>query len=343
MTNSIFSECPQVALIRGDGIGPEIADATLRMLAAAGAKIDWVPVVAGMSALSSHGDPLPQESLDALTACGLALKAPLGTPTGGGYKSINVLLRQHFDLYANLRPAKSIPGVPSRYADVDLVLVRENTEGIYTAIDRYVDPEHNTAESISRVTRAGSERVVRFALEYAVRHGRKKVTLVHKANILKKTSGLFLAVGQEVSKEFPGIDFDTMIVDATAMNMVVDPRRFDVVVTTNMFGDILSDLAAGLIGGLGVAPAANIGLGGRAIFEAVHGTAPDIAGKGIANPTALALSACMLLDHIGQDPAADRLRKGIVSALGDPATRTGDLGGSSNTQGFADAVLEAME
>ncbi len=341
-TETQFPACPKVALIKGDGIGPEIADATLRILDAAGAKIEWLPVAAGMGAIDTHKDPLPQETIDVIAECGLALKGPLGTPVGGGFRSINVSLRKQFDLYANVRPAKTIPGVPCRYDDVDLVTVRENTEGLYTGIEHYIDSRRSAAESIAIITRVGSERIVRYAMEYARANGRKRVTLVHKANILKMTNGLFLAVGKEVAAEYDDIVFDDMIVDATAMKMVVDPKSFDVIVTTNLFGDILSDLAAGLIGGLGVAPAANIGADGRAIFEAVHGTAPDIAGQGIANPSGLALSACMLLDHIGQGDVATRVRTAIRSALGNADSRTGDLGGNANTATFADAVLKAL-
>ncbi len=337
-----FSERPTVSLIEGDGIGPEITKATLRALEAAGATIEWQPVPAGMSALESDKDPLPQKTIDSITETGLALKGPLGTPIGGGFRSINVTLRQHFDLFANVRPALSLAGVPSRYTGVDIVIVRENTEGLYAGIEHYIDTRRSAAESIAIVTRYGSERVIKYAFEYAMRHGRKLVTLVHKANILKMTNGLFLDIGKEIAKTFPEIAFDDMIVDATAMKMVTDPDRFDVIVTTNLFGDILSDLAAGLVGGLGVAPAANVGESGCAIFEAVHGTAPDIAGQGIANPTGLMLSAGLLLDYIGQTDAATRLRKGIHSALADEASRTGDLGGKANTAGFTDAVLKAM-
>ena len=337
-----YPPCPDVALIKGDGIGPEIADASVKIVEAAGAKINWVPAFAGMACLETHGSPLPQETIDTLEKCGLALKSPLATPIGAGFRSINVSLRKHFDLYANLRPARTIPGVPCRYDNVDLVLVRENTEGMYSGIEHYIDAERSAAESIAIVTRKSSERIVRFALQYARDNNRKKVTIVHKANILKMTSGLFLDVGREVAQDFPDIECNDMIVDATAMRMVVNPESFDVMVTTNLFGDILSDLAAGLIGGLGVAPAANIGADGRAIFEAVHGTAPDIAGKGIGNPSGLCLSACLLLDHIGQTEVASRVREGIKNALSRPETRTGDLGGKANTAQFADAVIRAM-
>ena len=294
-----------------------------------------------------HGDPLPAATLASIQRTKLALKAPLATPSGGGYRSVNVTLRQHFDLYANVRPARTMAGVPSRFTGVDLVIVRENTEDLYAGIEHYIDPRRTAAESIAIITRFGSERVIVYAFEYARRHGRRKVTLVHKANILKMSNGLFLDTGREVAKRYPDIEFEDMIVDATAMKLVIAPERFDVIVTMNLFGDILSDLAAGLIGGLGVAPAANIGdapTGERAcaMFEAVHGTAPDIAGKGIANPTGLMLSAAMLLDHVDQGAAAGRLRTGIAAALASPETRTGDLGGRANTAQYTDAVIAAM-
>ncbi|MEM9489379.1 MAG: isocitrate/isopropylmalate family dehydrogenase [Myxococcota bacterium] len=337
------NKTPTVSLIRGDGIGPEISDATVRALEAAGASLEWQTVPAGMGAIETDKDPLPQKTIDSITENKLALKGPLATPSGGGYRSVNVALRKHFDLYANVRPAKSTAGVPARYDNVDLILVRENTEGMYSGIEHYVDPRRNAAESIAIVTRYGSERVIRFAFELARSQGRKKVTLIHKANILKMTDGLFLDVGRAMANEYSDIEFDDMIIDATAMTMVIRPERFDVVVTTNLFGDILSDLAAGLIGGLGVAPAANMGSEDScAIFEAVHGTAPDIAGKGLANPTALMRSAAMLLDHVGQGEAAARLRKGIDAALANDTTRTGDLGGSANTKEYTDAVIAHM-
>jgi isocitrate dehydrogenase (NAD+) len=328
-----------VTLIEGDGIGPEISAATVRAVEAAGGKLAWERADAGAGAVAKHGDPLPQATIDSIKRNALALKGPLATPSGGGYRSVNVTLRQQFDLYANVRPAKTIAGLPSRYTNVDLVIVRENTEDLYAGVEHYVDPRRTAAESIAIITRFGSERVITYAFEYAREHGRKKVTLVHKANILKMSNGLFLDTGKEIAKKYPDIVFDDMIVDATAMKLVTQPERFDVIVTMNLFGDILSDLTAGLIGGLGVAPASNIGNDNYAMFEAVHGTAPDIAGKGIANPTALMLSAAMLLDHVSQREAADRLRKGVYAALGNAETRTGDLGGKANTQAFTDAVI----
>ncbi|HEY5946335.1 MAG TPA: isocitrate/isopropylmalate family dehydrogenase [Kofleriaceae bacterium] len=330
-------------LIEGDGIGPEIAAATVRAVEAAGGKITWERADAGAGAVDKHKDPLPQATIDSIKKNQLALKGPLATPSGGGYRSVNVTLRQQFDLYANVRPVQTIPGVPSRYTNVDLVIVRENTEDLYAGIEHYVDPRRTAAESIAIITKFGSERVIVYAFEYARRLGRKKVTLVHKANILKMSNGLFLDTGREVAKRYPDIQFDDMIVDATAMKLVIAPEKFDVIVTMNLFGDILSDLTAGLVGGLGVAPAANIGDGGCAMFEAVHGTAPDIAGKGIANPTGLMLSAAMLLDHVQQTDPANRLRRGIRAALLNSETRTGDLGGKANTARFTDAVIRSMD
>jgi isocitrate dehydrogenase (NAD+) len=349
MTQERHVTAATVSLIAGDGIGPEITEATVRAVEAAGGQIAWEPVAAGASAVAAHGDPLPAATLASIQRTRLALKAPLATPSGGGYRSVNVTLRQHFDLYANVRPARTMAGVPSRFTGVDLVIVRENTEDLYAGIEHYIDPRRTAAESIAIITRFGSERVIVYAFEYARRHGRRKVTLVHKANILKMSNGLFLDTGREVAKRYPDIEFEDMIVDATAMKLVIAPERFDVIVTMNLFGDILSDLAAGLIGGLGVAPAANIGdapggPGERALamFEAVHGTAPDIAGRGIANPTGLMLSAAMLLDHVEQRDAAGRLRAGVAAALASPETRTGDLGGRASTAQYTDAVIHAM-
>lgn len=341
MTTSFPSQ-PTVSLIAGDGIGPEISAVAVRAVEAAGGRFLWEPVPAGMTAVETDKDPLPPRTLESITRTRLALKGPLGTPIGGGFRSVNVALRQHFDLYANLRPTVTLPGVPTRFDHVDIVMVRENTEDLYAGIEHYVGPGRTAAESIAIITRAGSERVIVFAFEYARKHGRKKVTLVHKANILKMSNGLFLDVGKEVAARYPEITFEDMIVDATAMKLVTRPEHFDVIVTMNLFGDILSDLTAGLIGGLGVAPAANIGDGGLAIFEAVHGTAPDIAGQGIANPTGLMLSAALMMDHVGQGEAATRLRAGITAALADDATRTRDLGGRADTAGFTAAVLSHL-
>jgi isocitrate dehydrogenase (NAD+) len=327
-------------LIPGDGIGPAITDAVLHILEAAGAHFDWDRQLAGASAVTRCNDPMPDATLDSIKRTRLALKGPLETPVGGGYRSVNVALRKTFDLYANVRPAKDIvPG--GRYDDVDIVLVRENTEGLYAGIEHYIpigDDPRAAAESIALVTRVGSERVIRYAFEYALSHGRHKVTVVHKANILKNTSGLFLDVGREVAREYAGrIEFEDRIVDAAAMQLVLQPERFDVIVTTNLFGDILSDLISGLVGGLGLAPGANIGTN-AAIFEAVHGTAPDIAGKGVANPGALLLAACLMLDHIGDKARADRIRHAFEQTILD-GVRTRDLGGTAGTDEFTEAIV----
>jgi len=331
-----------VTLIRGDGIGPEISAATLEILKCAGADLEFDEQIAGLSAVEKEKDPLPQHTIDSIERTRLALKGPLATPSGAGYRSVNVALRQHFDLYANVRPVRTIAGVPSRYDNVDLIVVRENTEDIYSGIEHYVGPGRMAAESIAVITRHGSERIVRYAFELARRQQRKRVTLVHKANILKYSNGLFLDVGREVAKEFGDIPFDDMIVDACAMNLVKAPEKLDVIVTMNLFGDILSDLCAGLVGGLGVAPGANIGKD-LAIFEAVHGTAPDIAGKGLANPTALTLAAVQLLEHIDERAAATRIRRALDGALGNAAERTRDLGGQADTATFTRAVCKRIQ
>jgi isocitrate dehydrogenase (NAD+) len=332
-----------VTLISGDGIGPSISSATVRILEAAGADIDWDPQYAGQAGVSKYGDPIPDATLDSIKRTRIALKGPLETPVGEGFRSINVALRKTFDLYANVRPAHTIVK-GGRFEDIDIVLVRENTEGLYVGIEHYIkigsDPRA-AAESVALITRVGSERIVRYAFDYAVKHGRKKVTLVHKANILKYSSGLFLDVGRMVAREYSNIEFQEMIVDATAMNLVLHPERFDVVVTTNLFGDILSDQISGLVGGLGLAPGANIGHGG-AIFEAVPGTAPDIAGKGIANPSALVLAACMMLEYMNEGERAARIRTALESTIREQKTVTRDLGGSASTDQFTDAVIARL-
>jgi isocitrate dehydrogenase (NAD+) len=333
-----------VTLIPGDGIGPSISAATVRIVDAAGADIQWDTQLAGMAGVARFGDPIPEATLDSIKRTKLALKGPLETPVGEGYRSINVALRKTFDLYANVRPAYSIaPG--GRFQDIDLVLIRENTEGLYVGVEHYIrvgDDSRAAAESIAIITRQGSERIVRYAFEYAVRHNRRKVTLVHKANILKFSQGLFLDTGRMVARDYAGkIDFEERIVDAMAMNLVLHPERFDVIVTTNLFGDILSDQISGLVGGLGLAPGANIGVNG-AIFEAVHGTAPDIAGKGIANPGALVLAACMMLEHIGDVERAKRIRRALEQTIRDGTTVTRDLGGQASTEQFTDAVIAKL-
>ena len=331
-----------VTLIPGDGIGPGITDAVVRILEAAGAPIEWDRQIAGIAARDAGRDLLPQETLDSIERNRMALKGPLTTPIGSGFRSINVALRKHFELFANIRPTRTI--VPGRYDDIDLVIVRENTEGLYAGIEHYIgmrnDPKA-VAESVMLITRYGSDRIVRHAFEYAVEHGRKKVTLVHKANILKCTQGLFLDVGREVARNYQdAIEFEEKIVDATAMALVLDPHQFDVIVTENMFGDILSDQAAGLVGGLGFAPGANIGKD-EAIFEAVHGSAPDIAGQNVANPGALLLASCLLLEHMGQHETATRVRDALITAVnGDTVTR--DLGGTASTTEFTDVVISHL-
>ena len=332
-----------ITLIPGDGIGPSIASATVRILEAAGADLEYDTQVAGMAGVARYGDPIPESTLDSIRRTRVALKGPLETPVGEGFRSINVALRKTFDLYANVRPAHTIVQ-GGRYEGIDIVLVRENTEGLYVGIEHYIkigsDPRA-AAESIAIITRAGSERIVRYAFDYAMQHGRKKVTIVHKANILKNSQGLFLDVGRMVAREYANIEFTEMIVDAAAMNLVLHPEKFDVIVTTNLFGDILSDLISGLVGGLGLAPGANIGQGG-AIFEAVHGTAPDIAGKGVANPGALILAACMMLEYLNEGDRAARDRNALEGVIREGVTITGDLGGSASTDQFTDAIIARL-
>ena len=332
-----------VTLIPGDGIGPSIASATVRILEAAGADIQFDSQCAGMAGVAKYGDPIPDATLDSIRRTRLALKGPLETPVGEGFRSINVALRKTFDLYANVRPAHTIVR-GGRYDGIDVVLVRENTEGLYVGIEHYIkignDPRA-AAESIAIITRDGSERIVRYAFDYAMEHGRKKVTLVHKANILKFSQGLFLDVGRMVAREYANIEFNEMIVDAAAMNLVLHPEKFDVIVTTNLFGDILSDLISGLVGGLGLAPGANIGQG-VAIFEAVHGTAPDIAGKGVANPGALILASCMMLEYMNDGERALRIRTALEATIRDGTTVTGDLGGTATTDQFTDAIIARL-
>jgi isocitrate dehydrogenase (NAD+) len=331
-------------LIPGDGIGPDITDATVRVLEAAGAQFDWDRRLAGMAAVDKFDDPMPDETIESIERTGLALKGPLETPVGGGYRSVNVALRRTFDLYANVRPARSVV-TGGRFDNVDIVLIRENTEGLYSGIEHYIaigpDPRA-AAESTAVVTRYGSERIIRYAFEYAVAHGRKKVTLVHKANILKFTGGLFREVGQVISKEYAGrVEYDERIVDAMAMQLVIKPEIFDVVVTTNLFGDILSDLISGLVGGLGLAPGANLGQS-AAIFEAVHGTAPDIAGKGVANPGALIYAACLMLEHLNDHARARRIRDAMEAVIRERKTVTRDLGGTATTAQFSDAIIARL-
>ncbi len=334
----------EATLIRGDGIGPEITQATLQVLEALGAHFDWDEQYGGMTAIEKAGTPLPDATLESVRRTGLALKGPLTTPLGGGYRSVTVALRQEFELYANVRPVKSIvPG--GKFPDVDLVVIRENVEGLYVGIDRTFkvgDDPKALAQTMSVMTRDGCRRIVRYAFEYARKHGRKKVTVVHKANILKATSGLFLETARQVAEGYEGrIAVDEKIVDNAAMQLVINPAQFDVIVTTNLFGDILSDEASGLVGGLGLAPGANVGET-AAIFEPVHGSAPDIAGQGIANPAAQLLAAAMMLDHVEELDAAARLRCALELAIVKDNVRTRDLGGSASTAEFARAVAQRL-
>jgi isocitrate dehydrogenase (NAD+) len=326
-----------IAVIRGDGIGPEIMDAALYVLDAMKLGLSYEFVDAGMAALEKHGELLPAATVDAIQRHRVALKSPLTTPVGEGFSSINVELRKRFDLYANVRPAITFPNTKSRYQNIDLITVRENTEGAYIGEGQNVTADGETATLTQRVTRKGSERIVRYAFDLARKVGRKKVTILHKANILKSTSGLFLKTAREVALQYPDIQCNEMIIDNACMQLVMKPEQFDVLVTTNLFGDIISDLCAGLVGGLGLAPGANIGAE-AAIFEAVHGSAPDIAGKGIANPCALLLGAAQMLDHLGMPERGNALRKAIRDTMDAKDSLTPDLGGEGNTMSFAKAI-----
>ncbi len=314
----------KITLIPGDGIGPDITEAAVRVIEATGVAIEWEEVKAGLSAIEEFKDPLPEPTLESIRSNSVALKGPLTTPVGSGFRSVNVALRKEFDLYVNLRPAKSFEGLKTRYDDVYLIVFRENTEEFYAGIEHYIDPQRSAAETIGVVTRNGSERICRYAFEYAKQHGRKKVTVVHKANILKFTGGLFLEVAQNVAEEFPEIEFNDKIIDNMAMQMVLNPNQFDVILTTNLFGDILSDLASGLVGGLGLAPGANIGYN-AAIFEAVHGSAPDIAGKNIANPCAVILAGAQMLDHFGEFEKAKKITDAVADVIKEGKQVTRDL------------------
>lgn len=331
-----------ITVIRGDGIGPEIMDAALYVLDAMQLGLTYDYADAGMVALEKHGELLPAATMESIRKNKIALKSPLTTPVGGGFSSINVELRKRFDLYANVRPAKSFPNTKSRFpSGVDLITVRENTEGAYIGEGQEVSADGETAVLTQKVTRKGSERIVRYAFELARKTGRRKITVVHKANILKSTSGLFLKTAREVAAQYPDIECNEMIVDNTCMQLVMRPEQFDIIVTTNLFGDIISDLCAGLVGGLGLAPGANIGHD-VAIFEAVHGSAPDIAGKGIANPCALLLGAVQMLDHLGQPEKAAKLRAAIIATLEAKDSLTPDLGGEGNTMSFAKAIASRV-
>jgi isocitrate dehydrogenase (NAD+) len=328
-----------ITLIPGDGIGPEVSRATLRVLEATGVRISWDEKPAGLVAFERFGDALPQETIDSVKKNKVALKGPTATPVGGGHVSANVRLRKALDLYASIRPVRSVPGVKSRYDNVDLVVFRENTEGLYAGLENEVSD--GVIVSIKVVTRAASLRIARAAFEFARNFGRKKVTVVHKANILKKGDGFFLRCCREVAAEYPEIEVDDAIIDACCMKLVHDPTNFDVLLMENLYGDIISDLCAGLVGGLGVVPGSNIGQH-SAVFEAVHGSAPDIAGKGVANPTALVKSAVLMLEHIGELSAAERLAAAVDQVISEGKHTTKDLGGNAGTDELTDAIIAAL-
>jgi isocitrate dehydrogenase (NAD+) len=329
-----------ITLIPGDGIGPEVSAAVVRILKASGVAIDWERHDAGIVALERHGTTLPHPLLDSVERNKVALKGPLTTPIGTGFTSVNVGLRKALDLYANLRPVYNLPGVQSRFQGVDLILVRENTEDLYSGLEHEVIP--GVVESLKIITERASTRVSRFAFEYARKNGRKKVTAVHKANIMKLSDGLFIDCARNVARDFLDLVYDERIVDATCMHLVMTPEKFDVLLMPNLYGDILSDLCAGLVGGLGVVGSGNMGTS-TAVFEAVHGTAPDIAGKNLANPMALLLSAVMMLRHIGEMERADAVTQALIRVVTDPRTRTRDLGGTATTTEFTDAVCRDIE
>jgi len=329
----------RITLIEGDGIGPEVTRAVVTILDAAGLQVEWEPQVAGVLALERHNTPLPPELLASIERNRVALKGPVTTPVGGGFTSVNVGLRKALNLFVNLRPVWSIPSVPSRYSGIDIIIVRENTEDLYAGIEHEVVP--GVVESLKIITAEASTRVARFAFEYARTHNRTRVTAVHKANIMKMSDGLFLRCVRQVGEQFPGITCDDRIVDNACMQLVLNPTQFDILLLPNLYGDIVSDLCAGLVGGLGVVPGANLGeeIG---VFEAVHGSAPDIAGKGIANPTALLFSALLLLRHIGEGAMADRIMNAVVATLTD-GVRTRDLGGTATTMEYADAICQRCD
>jgi isocitrate dehydrogenase (NAD+) len=333
-----------ITLIPGDGIGPSISEAAQKIVAAAGVKVTWDVQEAGIPAITKYRDPLPQAVLDSIAKNKVALKGPLTTPVGSGFRSINVALRKEFDLYVNLRPAKSLAGLKSHFKDVDLIVFRENTEEFYAGIEHYIDSKKSAAETIGVVTRAGSERIVRAAFEYARKHKRKKITVVHKANILKYTGGLFLDVARKVAQEYPEIECNDRIIDNMTMQLVMNPQQFDTIVTTNLFGDILSDLCSGLVGGLGMAPGANIGFD-VAIFEGVHGSAPDIAGKNLANPCALTLAAAMMLDYLGELSAATRIQRAVADVIKEGKRVTRDLNPEKyvGTTEMTEAIVERIK
>ena len=329
-----------ITLMPGDGIGPEITEAATRVLDTTGIDFEWEVFEAGIRAYEKTGNPLPEELLESIRETKVAFKGPLTTLVGEGFPSANVALRKGLDLYANLRPVRTVKGVKSRYDDINLTIVRENTEDLYSGIEHMIMP--GVTQGLKVITSHASIRIARFAFEYAERRGRKKVTAVHKANIMKLTDGLFLDSARQVAADHPGIEFDDKIVDNLCMQLVLNPNQFDVLLLSNLYGDIVSDLCAGLVGGLGLVPAANIGAN-YAVFEAVHGSAPDIAGKGIANPTALIFSGVLMLRHLGEDEAADRVIQAALGILERGDVRTPDLGGSATTQEYADALVKELE
>jgi isocitrate dehydrogenase (NAD+) len=327
-------------LIPGDGIGPEVMKPTLKIIKAAGVNVEWDSHLAGTAALKKHGTTIPQKLMDSFEKNKVALKGPVTTPVGEGFASVNVELRQSFDLYANLRPIKNLPGVKTRYENVDLIVVRENTEGLYSGIEHEVVP--GVMESLKIITEKASTRIARFAFDYARAHGRKKVSAVHKANIMKLSDGLFLQCARNVASRYKKIAFSDLIVDNACMQLVLDPRRLDVLLLENLYGDIVSDLAAGLVGGLGVVPGANLS-DTHGLFESVHGSAPDIQGRNVANPTAVILAAVMMLEHIGEEKAAARISSALKMVLQKGAHMTADLGGNATTTQFGDAVIREVE
>ncbi len=329
-----------ITLVLGDGIGPEVSKAAARVVDATGVSVQWDVVEAGADVMDEYGTPLPEHVLDSIRKNKVALKGPITTPIGCGFRSVNVALRKELDLYTNLRPAHSYEGISSRYQDVDLVIVRENTEGLYSGIEHWVG--NDAAETIKIITRKASERIVRFAFDYARENGRKKVTAVHKANIQKYTDGLFLECARKVAEEYNDIELEDVIIDAMCMNLVINPHQFGVMVMPNFYGDILSDLCAGMVGGLGVAPGANIGKE-IAVFEPVHGSAPTIAGQNKANPVACMLSAVMMLHHIGEHEAAKRMHDAIAAVLADGKNVTADLGGNAGTSDITDAIIAKLQ
>jgi isocitrate dehydrogenase (NAD+) len=329
----------RITLIPGDGIGHEVSAAVVRIIDATGIAIEWERFIAGAEALDRFGTPLPEEVVESVRRNGIALKGPVATPIGAGFESVNVRLRKILDLYSNLRPVRNLPGVTSRFGDIDLIIVRENTEGLYSGLEHEVVP--GVVESLKIMTEKASTRIAVFAFEHARKHKRKKVTAVHKANIMKKSDGLFLQCFRRVALNYPDIERDEKIVDNTCMQLVMNPYQFDVLLMENLYGDIVSDLAAGLVGGLGVVPSGNIGEK-AALFEAVHGTAPDIAGKNLANPTALLLSAIMMLHHINERDAATRIEKALNKVIQERRTVTKDLGGNASTTEFTDAIIAAL-